>query len=345
MLNQGKKVEFVANTTKVGLAGITTAFMSNLVDNNWIVDTSGKEIGIGKEDQGLYILKARSQGGFSSDSASKHSLPALYHLKVFGSLCYATNVKKTDKFCPRAISVVHLGYSNLVSDHVPSSIAEETSSSLASSVVSFPPYSSVSSPSSSTSSSSSQPVIQPAMETLKRSSRSYKPLVWMQDYVVQSKLPFCSCHISFYVCYDHLSPAYKASLNAYSAVLEPSSYAKACKDPLWVNLMKAKIAVLEENQTWTIVDFPQGKTPIDCKWVFKIKYKSKGEVKIYKARLVAKGYSQQEGLDYTETFSHVAKIVIMRSVVALAAGSHWSIFQMDVRNAFLQGDLSEEVFM
>lgn len=79
--------------------------------------------------------------------------------------------------------------------------------------------------------------------------------------------------------------------------------------------------------------------------MFKVKYKASGEAERYKSRLVAKGYSQQEDLDYTETFSPVAKMVSVRSVVALDASCGWFIFQMDVHNAFLQSDLLEEVYM
>uniref|UniRef100_A0A0V0GQA1 Putative ovule protein n=1 Tax=Solanum chacoense TaxID=4108 RepID=A0A0V0GQA1_SOLCH len=109
--------------------------------------------------------------------------------------------------------------------------------------------------------------------------------------------------------------------------------------------MKLEIAALEDNHTWSIVDLPAGKTPIGCKWIYKVKYKASGEVERYKARLVAKGYSQQVGLDYSETFSPVAKMVTVRSLIALAASNQWCIYQMDVHNAFLNGDLLEEVYM
>lgn len=76
-----------------------------------------------------------------------------------------------------------------------------------------------------------------------------------------------------------------------------------------------------------------------------MKYKSSGEVDRYKVRLVAKGYSQKADLDYSETFSPIAKMVIVRSLVELAASKQWYIYQMDVHNAFLSGELQEEVYM
>ncbi|XP_075087863.1 uncharacterized protein LOC142169841 [Nicotiana tabacum] len=108
-------------------------------------------------------------------------------------------------------------------------------------------------------------------------------------------------------------------LSPYSACFEPQSFSEATTNPQWVEAMKLEIVALEENKTWSIVGLPTGKTPIGYRWIFKIKYKALGQVERYKVRLVAKGYSQKEGMDYSETFFPVAKMVAVRSIVALAA--------------------------
>lgn len=109
--------------------------------------------------------------------------------------------------------------------------------------------------------------------------------------------------------------------------------------------MMEELSALEENGTWSVVPLPHGKHAIGCRWVYKIKYASNGTVDRHKARLVAKGYTQQEGVDFFETFSPVAKLTSVKIVLALAAVNQWHLEQLDINNAFLNGDLSEEVYM
>ncbi|GKU86114.1 hypothetical protein SLEP1_g683 [Rubroshorea leprosula] len=113
----------------------------------------------------------------------------------------------------------------------------------------------------------------------------------------------------------------------------------------WENSMKEEIDSIKKNNTWELVDKPEGKTPIGVKWVYRVKYKVDGSVQKYKARLVGKGYVQKHGIDFLETFSRVARFEIVRLVIALAAQMKWKIFQFDVKSTFLNGWLEEDVYV
>lgn len=109
--------------------------------------------------------------------------------------------------------------------------------------------------------------------------------------------------------------------------------------------MSEEMRALEKNKTWEIVELPKGKKPVGCKWVFTVKYNAGGTLERYKARLVAKGYTQTYGIDYQETFAPVAKMNTIRVLLSLATNLDWPLQQFDVKNAFLHGDLEEEVYM
>lgn len=129
---------------------------------------------------------------------------------------------------------------------------------------------------------------------------------------------------------------------------EPATYAEAMMDPdseKWQVVMRSEIDSMGENQVWNLVDPPDGVRPIECKWIYKKKKDMDENVHIYKARLVAKGFRQVQGVDYDETFSPVAMLKSIRIILAIAAYFDYEIWQMDVKTAFLNRNLDEDVYM
>lgn len=126
---------------------------------------------------------------------------------------------------------------------------------------------------------------------------------------------------------------------------EPTTVAAAFASPQWTQAMNDEYRALITNGTWTLTSLPPGANLVGCKWIFKHKFNADGSFQRHKARLEAKGYSQSEGLDYSATFSPVVKPTTIRVVLAHAVSSHWPIHQIDINNAFLNGDLHEHVYM
>jgi hypothetical protein len=127
--------------------------------------------------------------------------------------------------------------------------------------------------------------------------------------------------------------------------LEPTCVSQALKDPRWRKAMAAEFTALVSHDTWCLVPRPSATNLIGCKWVFRIKRHPDGTVDRFKACLVAKGFNQRLGVDYTETFSPVIKPTIIRLILSIALSHNWSLKQLDVNNAFLHGQLTEQVFM
>jgi len=129
---------------------------------------------------------------------------------------------------------------------------------------------------------------------------------------------------------------------------EPATYAEAMVDPdsvKWQEAMESEIESMKENQVWNLIDPPDGVKTIECKWIYKKKKDMDGNVHIHKAQLVAKGFRQVQGVDYDETFSPVAMLKSVRIILAIAAHFDYEIWQMDVKTAFLNGNLTEDVDM
>lgn len=109
--------------------------------------------------------------------------------------------------------------------------------------------------------------------------------------------------------------------------------------------MNEEMKSLQKNGTWELVDLLVGKKPVGCMWIHTVKYKADGTIEHFKARLVANGTLRHMAIDYMETFALVAKINTVRVLLSLAVNLNWPLQQFDVKNAFLHGDLTKEVYM
>ena len=131
----------------------------------------------------------------------------------------------------------------------------------------------------------------------------------------------------------------------YFAAEEPRSVEAALNEQCWREAMVAEVDSIQANKTWELSTLLKGHKAIGLKWVFKVKKDPNGIVTKHKARLVAKGYAQREGVDFEEVFAPMARIEIVRLLIALVALKGWQVHHMDVKSVFLNGDLREEVYV
>ena len=127
--------------------------------------------------------------------------------------------------------------------------------------------------------------------------------------------------------------------------LEPTMMTQALKDPQWRRAMSEEHDALVKNWTWALIPPDPSHNLIGYTWIFRTKCKSDGSIDWFKARLVAKGFHQRSGINYTDTFSPIVKPTTILVVLSLVVNRGWSLRQLDVNNAFLQGNLFENVYM
>ncbi|GJS99237.1 putative RNA-directed DNA polymerase [Tanacetum coccineum] len=261
----------------------------------------------------------------------------LKHLRVFGCLCYATVLNLHDKFGSRAEKCVLVGYASFKKgtltrhesglcqeldhfklltecDDLGHSQGSNGSASEDEMAATFDPTTTNSEDDVVASEPISDSVPTTSAPHVRRSERSSVFPKRYNDFVVDSKV--------------------KYGLENYQS-----------KGSAWLRQCNNEMNALYSNDTWEVVELPLGRKAIGGKWVYKIKYKSSGDIDRYKARYVAKGYNQKEGIDFDETFSPVVKIVTIRCVINLAVQNNWCIFQLDVNNSFPCCDLDETVYM
>lgn len=126
---------------------------------------------------------------------------------------------------------------------------------------------------------------------------------------------------------------------------EPHNYEQVVKEINWRLAMDEEIASIKRNDTWGLTKLPNGHKVIDLKWFFKLKKNENGEIVKYKARLVAKGYVQEHSVEYDEVYAPVTRLETVRLLLALAAKNDWRVHHLDVKTAFLNGDINEEVYV
>nr|KYP60509.1 Retrovirus-related Pol polyprotein from transposon TNT 1-94 [Cajanus cajan] len=249
--------------------------------------------------------------------------PDLSILKVFGCLAFASTLTTgRTKLAPRASKCIFLGYKTGTKGYVLFNLSSKSISIFRNVVF--------------------HETIFPYVSVSKKDTKS--PLEVPQSISVDADSENLVAK-KLYMSYANCSSDHISFCHSIFAYIEPSSFKQASQHDCWRQAMMTELQALERNQTWTLMKLLLGKHTIGCKWVYRIKHKANDSIKRYKARLVAKGFTQQEGVDYFETFSPVAKFTTVRFLIALASTQNWFLHQLDVDNAFLHGDLEEEVYM
>lgn len=328
-------------------------------------------------------------GNISPYEKLHNKKPSYEHMRAFGCLALAYNPAITkDKFSPRGIPCVFLGYSltqkgyrllNLTTkqpftsrdvkfhEHIypynnpnpnqtynlplpvpmpdfPNQPTYETDLEGDDDAEHHPPAAERDHEPNITQPQNNHPLPQPE-PALRRSKRTHKPPEWLDGYVHEAgttQQP--PVHVANLV-YTEIQPMFSAFLSSITPHQDPVHFKEAVRQQCWLQAMEKELRALEDNETWILTQLPPGRKAIGCKWLYKTKYHPNGEVERHKARLVILGCRQREGLDYAETFAPVAKLTTVRSILAVAAMEDWIVCQMDVTNAFLHGDLMEDVYM
>ncbi|KAJ9563084.1 hypothetical protein OSB04_008244 [Centaurea solstitialis] len=285
--------------------------------------------------------------------------PTYSHLRVFGCLCYPnTSPTSAHKLAPRSSACVYLGPSTdhrgyrcldlitqkvIISRHVnfdethfpfpdfqPSPSSEDYDAfDVDDSLPSLSPMVDVSSsqpPPAGSSGTSSSPSAVPSQPPAPAATSGHPMTTRSRTGSLKPKQIF-----NLLVTSD-ISPI-------------PRSTAQAMCDPHWRAAMDAEMAAILSNYTWDLVPKPSDANIVGNRWLFRHKFDSNGQLERYKARLVAQGFSQQPGLDFDDTFSPVVKPATIRTVLSISISRNWPIHQLDVKNAFLHGDLTETVYM
>ncbi|KAH9714593.1 hypothetical protein KPL71_020713 [Citrus sinensis] len=170
-----------------------------------------------------------------------------------------------------------------------------------------------------------EPVESEALE-VRRSTRERRPPAWHSEYVTEINVAYC-------LLTEDEEPS------TFHEALESSDIA------LWMTAMQEEIEALHKNKTWELVPLPRGRKAIGNKWVYKIKRDGNDQAERYRARLVVKGYAQKECIDFNEIFSPVVRLTTVRIVLAMCATFDLHLEQLDVKTAFLHGELEEEIYM
>uniref|UniRef100_A0A803Q8Z3 Reverse transcriptase Ty1/copia-type domain-containing protein n=1 Tax=Cannabis sativa TaxID=3483 RepID=A0A803Q8Z3_CANSA len=177
-------------------------------------------------------------------------------------------------------------------------------------------------------------------QSMSKTGRNIKKPLYLQDYICDKVAHTTNYPIVNYVSYHRFSNLFRNATLATQSLIEPKSYAEVSKYAVY-----AETDALERNHTWIVTSLPPNEHVIGNKWVYKIKYNPDGSVNRLKARLVAKGYTQQQGIDFFDTYAPVAKFNTLKLLFALASIKQWHLHHMDIDNAFLHGDLNEDCYM